>query len=118
MPWERLGPTERAARDAALHSYLDEGGFPEAQQTERQRMANPRMVCPIDPGLIPLYERSGREHRGRGLETVVLLELERRGYTADWVRAAEGWGVDFFAERPGDPPLLVQVSLDTAADAT
>jgi hypothetical protein len=26
--------------------------------------------------------------------------------------------VDFFAQRPGDPPLLVQVSLDTEADPT
>jgi hypothetical protein len=26
--------------------------------------------------------------------------------------------VDFFATRPGDSPLLVQVSMDTTADAT
>jgi uncharacterized protein len=86
--------------------------------SERQRMANPRKAYPIDPGLIPLYERAGREHRGRALETAVLLELERRGYTVEWLRTSEGWEVDFHAERPGDPPLLVQVSLDTVADAT
>jgi predicted AAA+ superfamily ATPase len=207
--WERLPSTERAALDASLRQYLEEGGFPEAQQTERrdrlallkgyvdvmllrdvierhqvtnaqalrwlqrhllatpgggfsvkklydslrsqgvavakdtlyeyldhlqdaflirtvsmhstserQRMANPRKAYPIDPGLIPLYERAGREHRGRALETVVLLELERRGYMADWMRTADGWEVDFFAERAGDHPLLVQVSLETAQDET
>ena len=50
--------------------------------------------------------------------TVVLLELERRGYTVDWVRTEDGWEVDFFAQRTGDTPLLVQVCLDTAADST
>ncbi|MDA0311752.1 MAG: ATP-binding protein [Gemmatimonadetes bacterium] len=208
-PWERLNSTARAALDAALRRYLEEGGFPEAQQTERrdrlallkgyvdvmvlrdvierhnvtntqalrwlqrhllatpggnfsmkklydslrsqgvavskdtlyaylehlqdaflirtvgmhstserQRMVNPRKAYPIDPGLIPLYERSGREHHGRALETVILLELERREYTVDWLRTQEGWEVDFFAERPGDPPLLIQVSLDTAETET
>lgn len=203
-PWERLNPTARAALDAALRRYLEVGGFPEAQQTERrdrlallkgyvdvmvlrdvierhnvtntqalrwlqrhllatpgghfsmkklydslrsqgvrvgkdtlyeylehlqdaflirtvgmhstserQRMVNPRKAYPIDPGLIPLYERTGREHHGRALETAILLELERREYTVDWLRTDDGWEVDFFAQRPGDPPLLIQVSLDT-----
>lgn len=83
-------------------------------RSERQRMVNPRKAYPIDPGLIPLYERTGREHHGRALETAVLIELERRGYAVDWLRTDDGWEVDFFAERTGDPPLIVQVSLDTA----
>ena len=208
-PWERLSPAERTALDALLRRYLEEGGFPEAQRTdrrdrlallkgyvdvmvlrdvierhnasntqalrwlqrhllatpggnfsmkklydslrsqgvavskdtlyeylehlqdaflvrtvsmhsrsERQRMANPRKAYPIDPGLIPVYARGGREHEGRALETVVLLELERRGYAADWVRTEGGWEVDYFAERTGGPPLLIQVSLDTTEDRT
>jgi predicted AAA+ superfamily ATPase len=209
VPWEGLSPAERTAVDARLRRYLEEGGFPEAQQTdrrdrlallkgyvdvmvlrdvierhdvsntqalrwlqrhllsmpggrfsmkklydslrsqgvavakdtlyeyldhlqdaflvrtvsmhsrsERQRMANPRKAYPIDPGLIPLYTRTGREHDGRALETAVLLELERRGYAANWVRTEGGWEVDYCAERTGDPPLLIQVSLDTAEDDT
>jgi hypothetical protein len=86
--------------------------------SERQRMRNPRKVYPIDQGLIPVYERAGRENRGRGLETVVLLELERRGYEVGWVRVGEDLEVDFYAEHPVADPLLVQVSLDTAADTT
>jgi hypothetical protein len=54
-------------RTVALHS-----------PSERQRMVNPRKAYPVDPGLIALFERSGRSHTGRALETVVLLELERR----------------------------------------
>lgn len=207
--WQRLGPPARSALDAALRSYMEVGGFPEAQgaeradrlsllkgyvdvmvlrdvierhnvsnphalrwlqrhllstpgggfsikklydslrsqgvpvakdtlhayldhlqdaflvrtvgmhsTSERQRMLNPRKSYPIDPGLIPLYERAGREHRGRALETVVMLELERRGYETEWVRTPEGYEVDFLAQRADAAPLLVQVCLDTTADET
>jgi predicted AAA+ superfamily ATPase len=86
--------------------------------SERQRMVNPRKAYPIDPGLIPLWERPGREQRGRALETAVLLELERREYSVTWLRVGDDLEVDFFATRPGDPPLLVQVSMDTTENAT
>lgn len=86
--------------------------------SERQRMSNPRKVYPVDSGLITIYERAGRTHRGRALETAVLLELERRRYAVDWYRTDEGWEVDFFATRADASPMLVQVCLDSAADAT
>ena len=86
--------------------------------SEKQRMVNPRKVYPIDAGLIPLYEQPGRAHRGRALETAVLLELERREYAVTWLRVDDDREVDFFAVRPGEPPLLVQVCLDTAEDST
>ena len=86
--------------------------------SERQRMVNPRKAYPVDPGLIALFAQSGRSHQGRALETAVLLELERRGWAVSYLRTAEGWEVDFFAHRPGGAPLLVQVCLDTADDAT
>lgn len=86
--------------------------------SERQRMVHARKAYPVDPGLIALFTTSGRSHAGRALETVVLLELERRGWEVAYVRTAEGWEVDFFAHRAGEPPLLVQVCLETAEDAT
>ena len=86
--------------------------------SERQRMVNPRKAYPVDPGLISLFARSGRSHEGRALETAILLELERRGWEVSYLRTAEGWEVDFFAHRPGETPLLVQVCLDTREDAT
>jgi predicted AAA+ superfamily ATPase len=89
--------------------------------SERQRMVNPRKAYPVDPGLIALYARSGRTYRGASLETVILLELERRGYQATWVKVDDGrdaWEVDFFAEQVGEQPLLLQVCLDADADPT
>jgi uncharacterized protein len=85
---------------------------------ERQRMRNPRKAYPIDPGIIAVYERVGRENRGRRLEVAVLLELERWGYEAGWVRVGKDPEVDFHAEHPVAAPLLLQVSLDTALQAT
>jgi hypothetical protein len=50
-----------------------------AATSERRRMVNPRKAYPIDPGLIPVFDRSGRADLGHALETAVALELERRG---------------------------------------
>lgn len=88
-------------RTVSLHSY-----------SERQKMVNPRKAYPIDTGLIPLYERTGRTHTGRSLETAVALHLERTGHDIAYVRTPEGWEVDFLADRPGERRLLVQVCLD------
>lgn len=86
--------------------------------SERQRMVNPRKAYPVDPGLIPLFERNGRANLGQALETVVLLELERRGCEIAYLRTKEGWEVDFIATRPGESPLLVQVSAELGDPAT
>jgi len=75
-------------------------------------MVNPRKAYPVDPGLIPIYERSGRPNWGHALETAVFLELERRGYEMGYVRTPQGFEVDFLAKSPGEPPLLVQVCAD------
>jgi predicted AAA+ superfamily ATPase len=86
--------------------------------SERQRMVNPRKAYPVDTGLIPLFERTGRSHHGRALETAVMLELERRGHEVSYVRTSDGWEVDFLAHRAGEDALLVQVCLDAEGDET
>jgi len=86
--------------------------------SERQRMVNPRKAYPVDPGLIALFERSGRTHHGRALETAVMLQLERFGWEVSYVRSRRDWEVDFLAHRSGEPPLLVQVCLDSEGDET
>ena len=58
--------------------------------SERQRMVNPRKAYPVDTALIPLFERTGRTHHGRALETAVMLELERRGWEVAYVRTPQG----------------------------
>lgn len=78
-----------------LHSYL---GYLEdaflvrmvsiAADSERRRMVNPRKVYPIDPGLIPLFDRSGKSNRGHALETCMMLELDRRGAEVGYVHTA------------------------------
>ncbi|HYW30463.1 MAG TPA: ATP-binding protein [Gemmatimonas sp.] len=86
--------------------------------SERQRMVNPRKVYPVDPGLIAVYERSGRAQTGHALETAVLLELERRGAEIAYVRTADGYEVDFVATTPGGRPHLVQVCAESHDPAT
>ncbi len=86
--------------------------------SERQRMVNPRKAYPIDPGLISIYERTGRTNLGRALETVVLLELERRGCTIDYVRTRDGYEVDFLARTPEGDVTLIQVCTDVSDPIT
>ncbi len=86
--------------------------------SERQRMVNPRKAYPVDPGLIPVYERTGRPNLGHALETAVLVELERRGYQAGYVRTREGFEVDFIARSPLGKWALLQVCAEISDPAT
>lgn len=88
-----------------------------ATDSERRRMVNPRKVYPIDPALIPLFDRSGKSNSGHALETAVLLELERRGAEVAYVLTPRGYEVDFLARFPDGCEALVQVcaSLDDPA---
>jgi hypothetical protein len=104
-----------------LHSYL--GHLEDAflvrlvslsADSERRRMVNPRKAYPVDPGLIPLFDRSGKANLGQALETCVMLELERRGADIGYVHTAGGREVDFLARYPDGDQELIQVcaSLD------
>ena len=86
--------------------------------SERQRMVNPRKAYPVDPGLIALYDPTGRANLGHALETVVLLELERRGCQVAYVRTAEGFEVDFHVRTPEAETLLIQVCSQAAEAGT
>jgi len=86
--------------------------------SERQRMVNPRKAYPADPGLIPVYERHGRANVGRALETLVLLELERRGCEVGWVRTEEGYEVDFYARDPEGNVSLLQAAAEVESADT
>ena len=86
--------------------------------SERQRMVHPRKVYPVDPGLIPIYDRVGRPNLGAALETAVLVELERRGCEVAYVRTKEGFEVDFLAHFPEGDWLLLQVCADLTDAAT
>jgi len=85
--------------------------------SERQRMVNPRKVYPVDPGLLPVFDQSGKANLGHALETAVRIELERRRAEVTYVKTAEGFEVDFLAKWPGREPALVQVAADLRDEA-
>ncbi|MBI5481376.1 MAG: ATP-binding protein [Deltaproteobacteria bacterium] len=86
--------------------------------SERRRMVNPRKTYPIDPALIPIFDRAGRANLGHALETAVLVELERRGCDVSYVRTDEGYEVDFLARRAGGGEELIQVCADATGGGT
>jgi predicted AAA+ superfamily ATPase len=108
-----------------LHAYLAhlEDAFliravSVASESERRRMVNPRKVYPIDPGLIPVYDRSGKRNLGHALETCVLVELERRSAEISYVRTERGFEVDFLARYLDGQQSLIQVCADLDAPST
>ena len=86
--------------------------------SERRRMVNPRKAYPVDPGLIPVFDRSGRANLGHALETAVQVELERRGMSVSYVRTRQGYEVDFLAGSPTGEAALIQVCADLDDPAT
>lgn len=80
--------------------------------SERVRQTNPKKIYPVDHGLIHAFDRTGRPNTGHALETVILIELERRGYTCHYLHTAEGFEIDFVARPPVGPELLIQVCTD------
>jgi hypothetical protein len=87
-------------------------------ESERQRQVNPRKIYPIDQGMIPAFDRSGKANLGQALETAVLIELERRGFEREYLHTEEGFEVDFLAKPIFGEPLLIQVCADLAAPKT
>ncbi len=102
-----------------LHAYLShlEDAFliralVIATDSERRRMVNPRKAYPVDPGLIPIFDRSGKSNLGHALETAVALQLERSGAETAYVRTESGREVDFLVRYPGEREKLIQVCAD------
>lgn len=114
----------RIAKDS-LHTYLGhlEDAFLVhsvwlATDSERRRMSNPRKVYPADPGLIPVFDRSGRLQPSKALETAVCIELLRQGGTVSYVRTREGFEVDFLVRWPDGGEELIQVSAEGGEPGT
>ena len=108
-----------------LHMYLDylEDAFllrtiTIATDSERRRRVNPRKVYPIDTGLIPIFDRSGKANLGHALETAVFLELVRRGAEVAYVRTANGFEVDFYVRSLAGREQLIQVCASIDQPAT
>ncbi len=89
-----------------------------ATSSERRRQVNPRKAYPIDPGLIPVFDRSNKPNLGHALETSVLLELERRGCERAYVRTRAGLEVDFLSRDANGQECLIQVCSDLRDEET
>ena len=99
-----------------LYSYLDHledvflmRSLAIATDSERRRRVNPRKIYPIDTGLAPIFDRSGKANLGHALETAVFLELNRSGAEIAYVRTAKGFEVDFLARHVDGHDELIQV---------
>jgi predicted AAA+ superfamily ATPase len=108
-----------------LHSYLAhlEDAFllrslEVATDSERRRQVNPRKVYPVDTGLTPVFDRSGKANLGHALEAAVLHELHRRGAEVHYVRTPAGYEVDFFARDSAGHQALIQVCSELDNPAT
>jgi len=80
--------------------------------SERRRMSNPRKFYPIDPGLIPVFDRSGVLQPSKALETVVAIELIRREAELNYLKTSDGYKVDLLARYPFGQIGLIQVSAE------
>ncbi len=114
-----------AVAKETLHAYLSylEDAFlvrtiSIATDSERVRMVNPRKAYPVDPGLIPVFDRTSRANTGHALETIVLLELERRAAEIAYVRTKEDFEVDFLARYPDGHQELIQVCANLEDEST
>jgi predicted AAA+ superfamily ATPase len=100
-----------------LHDYLAHledaylvQGISIDSRSERQRQVNPRIMYPIDTGLAQAFRHGMDIDRGRLLETLVFLDLRRRGFDIAYFRSEQGYEVDFIARHDSSEPLLIQVS--------
>ena len=82
--------------------------------SERQRMANPRKSYPVDPGLIPIFDRIGCPNTGHSLETAVPIERQRRCRALAYVRTPSGCEVEFLARDAQGNEELIQVCSDAS----
>lgn len=93
--------------------------LPIDDRSEAVRTANPRKAYPVDSGLAAAHSFTAARNTGHLLETVVYLELRRRGFECGYVKTRSGFEVDFAARRRGlGGERLVQVSADVSDPAT
>jgi uncharacterized protein len=92
--------------------------LPVASPSARVRQVNPRKCYPVDSALSAAVSFRASEDLGHLLETVVYLELRRRGRRLAYVATRSGYEVDFLAEDPAGSRELVQVCADLESTAT
>jgi len=87
-------------------------------RSARQRQVNPRKVYPIDTGLAQAFRHGPDTDRGRLLETLVFLDLRRRGLDIAYFRSEAGYEVDFLARSSDGQAQAIQVAESIADPKT
>lgn len=84
-----------------------------------QQQTNPRKVYPVDPALARTAAFARADDVGHRLETLVYLELRRRGWQeVGYYETGEGEEVDFVGTDPAGTLHLVQVAADMSEPKT
>jgi len=76
----------------------------------KKQRVNEKKYYSIDFGFSNLMRVPNREFRGSDLESMVFLELLRRGYTVYYYKTSTGLEVDFVVEKDNRIVQLIQVS--------
>ncbi len=84
---------------------------PKFDYSLRKQNVNDKKYYSIDLGLSNILRVPNLQHRGSNLETIVFLELLRRGYKVYYYKTTQGWECDFVIEKEQKILALIQVSL-------
>ncbi len=84
----------------------------------RKQNANDKKYYSIDLGLSNILRVPNLQHRGNDIETVVFLELIRRGYRVYYYKTSSGWECDFLIEKDNKIEGLIQVCISLKDDKT
>ena len=84
---------------------------PKFDYSLKKQNINDKKYYSIDLGLSNLMRVPNLKTRGSDLETVVFLELLRKGYKVYYYKTSNGWECDFVAEKDMKITALVQVTV-------
>jgi predicted AAA+ superfamily ATPase len=76
----------------------------------KKQNLNDKKYYSADLGLSNIFRVANLQHRGSDIETVVFLELIRRGYKVYYYKTSSGYECDFLIELNGKITALLQVS--------
>ncbi len=76
----------------------------------KKQNANEKKYYSCDLGLSNIFRTPNLQTRGNDLETVVFLELKRRGYDIYYYKTANNLEIDFIIFKNNTPKALIQVS--------
>lgn len=84
----------------------------------KKQNLNDRKYYAADLGLSNLYRVGNLQHRGDDLETIVFLELLRRGYKVYYYKTSSNQEIDFLVELDNKIVELVQVTKSIENEST